>query len=165
MRFFGCHRDSGPAVLLAVALAVLAAPAFGQQTTTPLPLMTPAQPSQPPAIPSAESWKLPDYMASIQAEPAVLNEILSAFLGTLRDRLGALRAALATSDLTALSSALHGIKGSCRQMGAEPLANLAAQAETDLREGKGPPTADLAAHMQAESEAARTAVERWLARV
>ena len=122
----------------------------------------PALPPPPPAEAGVKSWKLPDYMAGMQNEPAVLGEILSAFLGTLHDRFGALEAALATSDLTALASALHGIKGSCRQMGAEPLANLAAQAETDLRGGKGVPTADLVARLDAESQAARLAVERWL---
>jgi PAS domain S-box-containing protein len=122
----------------------------------------PAPPSPPPAEAGTESWKLPDYMASIQSEPAVLGEILVAFLGTLHDRFATLEAAAATSDLTALASALHGIKGSCRQMGAEPLANLAAQVEADLRAGKGVPTADLVARLQAESRAARAAVERWL---
>jgi HPt (histidine-containing phosphotransfer) domain-containing protein len=80
----------------------------------------------------------------------------------LHDRFATLEAALRTSDLTALASALHAIKGSCRQMGAEPLANLAAHVEADLRAGKGVPTADLVARLQAESQAARSAVEQWL---
>jgi PAS domain S-box-containing protein len=122
----------------------------------------PAAPAPPPAKAATESWKLPDYMASIQSEPAVLGEILAAFLGTLHDRFATLEAALRTSDLTALASALHGIKGSCRQMGAEPLASLAAQVEADLRAGKGVPTAKLVALLQAESQAARSAVEQWL---
>jgi PAS domain S-box-containing protein len=122
----------------------------------------PAPPSQPAPEGGAESWKLPDYMASIEVEPAVMNDVLSAFLDTLRERFETLRAALVTADVTALSSAVHGIKGSCRQMGAEPLASLAAKVEADLRGGNGLPTADLLARMEAELQAARTAVEHWL---
>jgi CheY-like chemotaxis protein len=122
----------------------------------------PAPPSQPVPEASAESWKLPDYMASIQVEPAVMNDVLSAFLNTVRERFETLRAALATADVAALSSAVHGIKGSCRQMGAEPLASLAAKVEADLHGGNGLPTADLLARMETEFQATRDAVERWL---
>jgi signal transduction histidine kinase/CheY-like chemotaxis protein len=122
----------------------------------------PARPLDPPLEGGAESWKLPDYMASIQVEPAVLNDVLTAFLGTLHDRFATLRAALATADVAALASAVHAIKGSCRQMGAEPLAHLAAEVEADLRAGQGLPKADLVARMDAELHAARAAVEQWL---
>jgi CheY-like chemotaxis protein len=111
------------------------------------------------------SWRMPDYMASIRTQPAVLNDVLVTFVATLDERIEALKAAMATSDMAALANASHGIRGGCRQLGAEPLARLATQLESDLRDGKGLPTVELVARMEAEAQAVRSSIELALSKM
>lgn len=117
----------------------------------------------PPPESGVESWKLPDYMEKIKMGPAAMKEVLAAFIGALEQRMGAFQEALAASDFAALASAVHGIKGGCRQMGAEPLARLAAQVEADLHAGTRLPIGELAGRFQAEYQTVRAAVEEWMA--
>jgi PAS domain S-box-containing protein len=124
---------------------------------------SPAPAPRPTPETGGESWKMPDYMKLLPIEPAALNDLLSSFVGNLENRIEAFQTALTASDLTALAAAAHAIKGSCHQMGAVPLARLAAKVEADLSGGNGLPTASLIARIEAEYQAARAAVERLLA--
>ena len=128
-------------------------------------LRCPATPSPHASEDTTASWRMPVYMTQIQAEPAVLRDVLSTFVATLDDRVAALRAGYASLDLSALASAAHGIKGGCRQLGAEPLAQLAAELEVELRNGQGLSAAGmLVARMEVEAQSVRSAIEQTLDR-
>ena len=81
--------------------------------------------------PERGQWPVPDYLAQlINEEPEVGAALVQMFLEDTALKLEQLRAAFSRGDSNGRSRILHGLKGSCGQMGAMELARRCAQAES-----------------------------------
>ena len=109
---------------------------------------------RPPATRAADSAIDPAALEQLREElggnPQILNELLETFLGETLDHLRQARQALAGSDPEAVRRAAHAIKGSCREVGANPLAELSQQLENPARDGHLDPDEALLASMESE---------------
>lgn len=61
--------------------------------------------------------------------------LVTSYLSDCKDRLGRIRSALDPLDLVVIKNEAHGIKGSSRNLGANPLADVCSEVEAQARQG------------------------------
>ena len=91
-------------------------------------------------------------------EPDVACEIGGIFLAEAPRKIALARDAIARADAPAVEGAAHSLKGSCRNLGAEPLARICGRLENAAREGAIGGAAALMAEIDAELGRVRRAL-------
>ena len=83
--------------------------------------------------PGGASWVLPPQLVELAefGGPEMVVEILQIFLEDTPKRMAELRAAVESGSAERIRREAHGLKGGCAQIGAHPLAMLAATLEAD----------------------------------
>lgn len=95
--------------------------------------------------------------------PEIVPVILGKFLEELQKRCADLRTALEAGDAERVGLEAHSVKSAARTFGLEQLSDLARQLEERVHEGQAPALAGPAEEMLAAAEAARAALEGFLA--
>ncbi|MCX8086548.1 MAG: ATP-binding protein [Rhodocyclaceae bacterium] len=145
-----------------VALEALAAKLAQWLPVAPLP------PAAEPAAPSAagsesEIFDAHRLVAQLGGDEALARDIVAVALEDLPANLNALDEALAASDAPTAARRAHTLKSLANQLGAARFAAHCKRFEADLREGKLPDAAALAA-LHAQYEQLRAALTLWLGR-
>ena len=117
---------------------------------------------KPPA--PAESHVNHDTLAEIRSltepgEADPLIELVDLFLGDTPDQLNGLRAALAAEDAAALHEVAHTLKGSCSNLGAEPMADLCRTLDQAAKAGFLASAGTLIDQIEAEFAEVKTVLE------
>ncbi len=102
-------------------------------------------------------WNMPDYMAELfEGDDKQLGiELVEMFLSEMTSKLSDLRTALAEGQEGRVKKLAHSIKGSCSQMGADSMADLARQLEST-------PSPELAARIEKEFEQTQAEIKQWI---
>ena len=96
------------------------------------------------------------------ADPVFEREVLEVFLLTTAETVPQFRAALDCGDGEALQKLAHSLKGSCRALGADALADLCAEMEILGRAGEPAQAEPFVAQAEAAWERLRVELERYL---
>ena len=99
-----------------------------------------------------ERWEM--VLELVGDDPAVLDELVTAFATDVPAQIDRLREAMATRNLEAARGASHRIKGSAMNLGAAHLADTARQLEQRAREGTITAAADLLDQLDQQAERA-----------
>ncbi|MEM7167681.1 MAG: Hpt domain-containing protein [Planctomycetota bacterium] len=104
-------------------------------------------------IPELDGRPVMDEAAAldmVEGERDLLEEILELFEDCTRDRVAELRESVASGELDRVSSAAHAIKGAAANICAERIRLLAAQMESDARQGVVADISEMSAMLEAE---------------
>lgn len=96
-------------------------------------------------------------------DPSFLVEVIQQFLQDAPGHVAAIKQAVAEGNADALMKAAHGFKGSCRNMGTLPLAEICFTLEQKGREGDASNLEDLLTNLEEECARAHAALEAELA--
>jgi PAS domain S-box-containing protein len=111
--------------------------------------------ASPPASPQyapdgSGSLDVGAALARLDGDQALLQEIITHFLGDLPAKIGQMRKAAAEGDLLALRLVAHNIKNNAMTIGAGPCAALAAKLEESARQGLREPIPELTEQTERE---------------
>jgi PAS domain S-box-containing protein len=112
----------------------------------------PVTPSPAPFTAAVEDVIEPAFLKELRSMKEFLPELIDTFRGDVVPRLGAMRAAIASGDSTALAQAAHGVKGAAANIGGRQLAAVCKELERMGRSGELTGAFDLVPSAHAEYE-------------
>ena len=97
-------------------------------------------------------------------QPDPVAELIGLFVEDGDQRLNKMEVALKENDLPAIGPLAHGLKGSASNLGARPLATLAARLEDAASSGKLPAVKELLTQLKEEYKRVRVELEKQINR-